>query len=79
MTAITTPSTPAGRLFRAIPVVGRVIREAEREVDTIYYLLTICLTAIVIAVQTWGLPALVMTALALVPVMFVLLIILARP
>ena len=37
------------------------------------------LTAVILAVQTWGLPALVLTAVALVPVMFVLLIILARP
>jgi hypothetical protein len=33
----------------------------------------------VLSIQIWGLPALVVTALALVPVMFVLLIILARP
>lgn len=80
MTA-TTLTAPGlfGRLLRAIPVVGRVIREIEREVDTVYYLLTIFVTAVVLAVQTWGLPALVLTAVALVPVMFVLLIILARP
>jgi hypothetical protein len=77
MTAI--PMSAPGRFFRAIPVVGRVIREVEREIDTIYYLLTIFLTAVVLAVLTWGLPALVLTALALVPVMFVLLVILARP
>jgi hypothetical protein len=75
---LTTPSLP-GRIARGIPVVGRVIREIEREVDTIYYLLVIVLTAVVLAVQTWGLAALVLTALALVPVMFVLLVILARP
>lgn len=71
--------SPLSRLFRALPVVGRVIREVEREIDTIYYLLVIALTAVVLAVQIWGLPALVLTALALVPVMFVLLVILARP
>lgn len=70
---------PLGRIARAIPVIGRVIREIEREIDTVYYLLVIVLTALVLAVQTWGLPALVLTALALVPVMFVLLVILARP
>jgi hypothetical protein len=78
MTAITL-SSPLGRIARATPVLGRVVRDIERETDTIYYLLTILLTALVLAVQTWGLPALVLAALALVPVMFVLLVILARP
>ena len=77
-TSLTTPS-PLGRLFRAIPVIGGLIRAIERELDTIYYLLVIVLTALVIAIQTWGLAALVLTALAMVPVMFVILVILARP
>ena len=67
------------RILRALPVIGRVVREIEREVDTIYYLLVILVTALVLAVKAWGLAALVLTALACVPVMFLLLIILARP
>lgn len=77
--ATTNAPSPIGRFTRALPVVGRVIRDIEREIDTVYYLVVIFLTAVVLAVQTWGLPALVLTALAAVPVMFVLLIILARP
>jgi hypothetical protein len=75
-----TPSTnhPAS-FIRSLPLIGRVIREIEREVDTLYYLLAIALTALVLAVQGWGLPALVLTALAFVPVMFALLILMARP
>lgn len=80
---MTTATLPAPNLFsrivRAIPVVGGLIRAVEREVDTIYYLLVIAVTALVLAIQTWGLPALVLTAVAMVPVMFVILIILARP
>lgn len=80
MTAISlTAPNPLGRLFRAIPVIGGLIRAIEREIDTIYYLLVIALTALVLAIQTWGLAALVLTALAMVPVMFVILVILARP
>lgn len=80
MTATTLSAPNAfGRLVRAIPVIGRVIREVEREVDTIYYLIAILVTGLVLAIKTWGLAALVLTALALVPVMFVLLVILARP
>ena len=78
MTAHTTArprlSSPIGRVLRALPLIGRVIRDVEREVDTIYYVFVILLTALVLAVQTWGLAALVVTAVAFVPVMFVLLI-----
>ena len=76
-----TPYAPShlGRFVRRLPVVGRVILEIEREADTVYYLITIFVTGVVLAVQSWGLPALVLTALAMVPVMFVILIILARP
>lgn len=79
MSAISYTPSPLGNIARRVPVVGRVIREVEREADTVYYLITIFVTAVVLAVQAWGLPALVVTALALVPVIFVLLVILARP
>jgi len=74
MTATLSPASPISRFFRALPVIGRVIRDIEREIDTVYYLLVILLTALVLAVKFWGLPALVVTAVALVPVIFVLLI-----
>ncbi|WP_136646192.1 hypothetical protein [Tabrizicola sp. YIM 78059] len=71
--------SPLSRFLRALPVVGRVIREIEREIDTIYYLIVILLTALVLAVQAWGLAALVVTAVSLVPVIFVLLIWITLP
>jgi hypothetical protein len=80
MTATTlAPPSLIGRMFRALPVIGGLIRAVEREIDTLYYLFVIALTALVLAIQAWGLPALVLTAVAMVPVMFVILIILARP
>ncbi len=79
MTATAASTDTSMRILRALPVIGRVVRDIEREVDAIYYLIVILITALVLAVQTWGLAALVMTALACVPVMFLLLIILARP
>ncbi len=72
-------SSPLGRVMRALPVVRRVIRDVEREVDTIYYVFVILLTVMVLAVQTWGLAALVVTAVAFVPVMFTLLIWITLP
>jgi hypothetical protein len=71
--------SPAGRVLRSLPVMGRVIREVEREVDTIYYLIVILLTALVLAINVWGLAALVVTAVALVPVIFTLLIWITLP
>lgn len=70
---VTPTRSRLSRFVRALPVVGRVIREIEREIDTVYYLLVIVLTALVLAVQTWGPAALVVTAVGLVPVIFVLL------
>jgi len=72
--SLTPPRSPLSRFVRALPVVGRVIRDIEREIDTVYYLIVILLTALVLAVQAWGLPVLVVTAIALVPVIFTLLI-----
>lgn len=71
--------SPAGRILRSVPVVGRVVRDIEREIDTVYYLIVIFLTAVVLAVQAWGLAALVVTAVSLVPVIFVLLIWITLP
>lgn len=62
-------------LVPAIPVT----RAVERDPSTFWYLLVILLTALVMAVKTWGLVALTLTALACVPVIFALLVILARP
>jgi hypothetical protein len=71
--------SPAGRVLRSIPVLGRVVREIEREVDTVYYLFVILLTALIVAINVWGLAALVVTAVSLVPVIFVLLIWITLP
>lgn len=80
MTLATTNAPNAfGRFARATPIIGQVIRDIERDTSSIYYLLVIILTAVVLGIQTWGLPVLVLTALALVPVMFVLLVLIARP
>jgi hypothetical protein len=62
----------------AFPVSGWIARDIARGPDTIRYALVILLTVLVLAVKTWGLVALALTALAAVPVMFVLLIALTQ-
>jgi len=56
-----------------------MIRDVERDVDSVFYVIAILLTALVLAMKVWGLAALVLTAVALVPVMFVLLIWISLP
>ncbi|PRY79251.1 hypothetical protein [Marivita geojedonensis] len=61
--------------FFSVPVIGWIARDLkEGGPDTIYYLLVILLTLLVLAVMQWGIVALSMTALAMVPVVMVLLI-----
>jgi hypothetical protein len=61
--------------FYSIPVFGWVARDLnEGAPDTIYYLLVALLTLVILAVMQWGIVALSMTALAMVPVIFAVLI-----
>jgi len=74
MTPQTRLAPLALRLLHAVPFLGQIARDIAKDKDSIYYALTILLTVVVLAVNTWGLVALTMTALAMVPVIFVLLI-----
>lgn len=80
MTMTADPRAGRGeRLFHAIPILGWIARDIGRDVDNVFYALVIALTALVLAVKLWGLAAITLTALALVPVMFVLLIAIGWP
>lgn len=80
MTAVETaaPLSPVSRVLQAIPVIGWIIRDVRNDPDAIWYALVILLTCVVLAVKTWGLVALAMTGLVMVPVMFVLLLMITR-
>jgi len=69
----------ASRILHATPVLGHIARDISRDISTVYYLLTIIVTLIVLGVKTWGLAALVLPAVAFVPVMFLLLIWITLP
>lgn len=63
------------RIFFAIPVIGWIARDlTEGGSENIYYLLVAIFTLLVIAVATWGLQALSLIAVALVPVIFIVLV-----
>lgn len=68
------PLSRGRRALYAVPVLGQVARDIARDVDAAVYAVVIFVTLVILAVMTWGLPALVVTAVTLVPVMFVLLI-----
>lgn len=78
MTEALSPPSPLMRVIHAIPFIGQVARDIAEDPDAIFYALVILVTCIVLAVKTWGLVALAMSALAMVPVMFVLLIMISR-
>ena len=75
---MTTLAAPR-RLYHYIPLIGWMLRDLERDFrGHIGYAALIVLTALVLALKTWGLVALGLAALAMVPVMFVVLILLTR-
>ena len=64
---------------QALPVIAPLSRAIEKDHTTFYYLLVILLTLLVLATKTWGLVVLTLTALAFVPVIFLFLVVIARP
>lgn len=69
----------AARIVHGTPILGALVRDVGRDINLIFYILTIFVTGVVLAVQAWGLAALVITALALVPVMFAWFIVISLP
>jgi hypothetical protein len=72
-------SLPAPGLLSRLPLVGPISRAVGQDINLIFYLLVIALTVLVLAVKTWGLVALTLTALALVPCMFAFFIAVTWP
>lgn len=67
------PATRRG-LFHRIPVIGTIIRDCEREPESVFYLIVGLVSLVIIGTVTWGLPVLAMSALFMVPVIFVVLV-----
>ncbi len=68
------PRAATAPRYHSIPVLGWIARDIEKSDENIWYALVIALTLIILAVSTWGVMALALTALALVPIVFVVLI-----
>jgi hypothetical protein len=82
----TTAYTPTARrhrrhepLIRRLPIIGGIARElAEGDSDFPFYLLLAAGSAWACAAVIWGLPALVLPAIALAPTVMLVLIALTR-
>ena len=70
-----TTATLKRSAFFSIPLIGWVAHDiAHKGEENLWYALVLFLSLVAMAVMTWGLVALSLTALAMVPVMFVVLI-----
>lgn len=76
--ALATPissARPARSGLYRVPVLGWIAHDLSHgDDDTIWYALTILLTVLVLVFKAWGLVGITMIALAMVPVIFTLLI-----
>ena len=66
------------RFVYALPILGQIARDIATDKENIFYALMIFVTLIILAVNAWGIVALAMSALAMVPVMFTLLLMITR-
>ncbi len=72
------PSLPrlTRRSFYRVPVLGWIARDLiEGDADNIWYLLAAILCLWIMAIMTWGLPALYLPAVIAAPLVMVLLVI----
>ncbi len=67
------------RIFYAVPVIGWMARDVmEGDRANLYFLLVTLVSLWGIAILTWGIPGLYIPALASVPVVFVVLLLITR-
>ncbi|NEX45322.1 hypothetical protein [Pseudotabrizicola algicola] len=79
----TTPiatTLPLGqRILFGIPLIGRIAREISQDVNNVFYLAVVIVTLEVLAFRIWGPVVFTLTALALVPMMFLFFVVICWP
>lgn len=79
-----TPALPAPlpigmRVLYAIPLIGHIARDISRDVNNVFYALIFLVTMVILGIKTWGLVVLTLTALSLVPLMFLFFLTITWP
>jgi hypothetical protein len=67
------------RILYGIPLIGRIAREVAQDVNNVFYLLVTFITLEVIGFLIWGPVVFTLTALVLVPTMFVFFVAITWP
>lgn len=67
------------RILYGIPLIGRIAREVAQDVNNVFYLLVTFITLEVVGFLIWGPVVFTMTALVLVPLMFVFFVVITWP
>lgn len=62
-----------------LPIISHIANDIRRDINVVYYVLTILVTLMVLAIKTWGIAALVVTYVALIPVIFAIFIWITLP
>lgn len=75
----TTPSAHRPPFVQRIPVIGRIVREVSQDVNNVFYLLVVFLTVEILGFLVWGPVMFTLTALVLVPLMFVFFVAISWP
>jgi hypothetical protein len=79
---LTTQATPLPlgmRVLYALPLIGWIARDISRDVNNVFYALVFVATTVILAIKIWGLVALTLTALAMVPLMFLFFVAITWP
>ncbi|WP_103333331.1 hypothetical protein [Pseudotabrizicola formosa] len=79
----TTPTAtrlPLGlRIVYGTPVIGRIAREVSQDVNNVFYLLVVVITLEILGFLLWGPVVFTLTALVLVPLMFLFFVAISWP
>lgn len=79
----TTPSAPTltlgQRILYGVPLLGRIAREIGQDVNNVFYLAVVVITLEILAFLVWGPVVFTLTALVLVPLMFLFFVLISWP
>lgn len=67
------------RIVYGIPLIGAIARDIAHDVNNVFYFMIVVITLEVLAFRMWGPVVLTLSALALVPLMFLFFISISWP